>query len=208
VVGDTASDSFESFEFDGTENVGHTVVVVVVVVGDAGSDVEKGSEIARMIPSASAASRCALPAAVTRTSLNVATPSTEETVVVPARDPGPAARVSVTDAVESVTVLPNASWTVTTGCVANATPATVEEDGWVVNARFDAVAKVMSNVLDVAEVKEPDAADNVSPVPAVSTFKPANVTTPFTAFTEDVPDNVPELRVNEIESLAVVTVLP
>jgi len=147
-----------------------------------------------------------VPAVSTFKPLNVATPLTALTVAVPAKVP--ALTATVTDAVESVTVFPNASWTVTTGCDANATPATVDADGWVVNANFDAVAKVMSNVLDVAEVREPDAADNVRPVPTVSTFKPAKVATPLTAFTVAVPANVPELRVSEIESLVVETVLP
>ncbi len=147
-----------------------------------------------------------VPAVSTFKPTNVATPFTALTVAVPANVPE--LRVNEIESDDVVTVFPNASCTVTTGCVANAVPATVDAEGCVVNANFDAVAKVMSNVPEVAEVKEPDVADKVRPVPAVSTFKPANVATPFTAFTVAVPANVPALRVNEIESLDVVTVLP
>jgi hypothetical protein len=84
----------------------------------------------------------------------------------------------------------------------------VEADGWVVNTNCDADAAVIANMLDVAPVRLPDAAESVNPAPTVSTFKPANVATPFTALTVAVPANVPALTLNEIESVAVVTVLP
>jgi hypothetical protein len=148
-----------------------------------------------------------VPAVSTFKPANVTTPFTAFTEDVP--DNVPELTVSEIESLDVVvTVFPNASWTVTTGCVANAVPATVEEDGCVVNANFDADANVMSNVLDVAPVRLPDAADNVRPVPAVSTFKPAKVATPLTAFTVVVPANVPELMVNAIESDDDVTVLP
>ena len=55
------------------------------------------------------------------TVVNVATPPTAATVAVPTTVAGEFT-VMVTDAVLVVTVLPPASWTVTTGCVVNAAP--------------------------------------------------------------------------------------
>jgi hypothetical protein len=52
-----------------------------------------------------------------------------------------------------VTVLPNASWTVTAGWVPNAVPAVFGVLGCVVKASFDAAAAVMLNVLLVAPVR-------------------------------------------------------
>jgi hypothetical protein len=147
-----------------------------------------------------------VPAVSTFKPLNVATPLIALTVAVP--DSVPELTATVTDADESVTVFPNASWTVTTGCDANATPATVDADGCVVNANFDAVANVTSNVLDVAPVSDPDNADNVRPVPTVSTFNPLNVATPLTALTVAVPDNVPELTDTVTDAVELETLLP
>jgi hypothetical protein len=87
-------------------------------------------------------------------------------------------------------------------------PATVEAEGCVVNANFDADPAVTENELDVALVRLPDVADNVRPVPTIVGLNPLNVATPFTALIVDVPDNVPALTLNEIESVDVVTVLP
>ena len=64
----------------------------------------------------------------------MATPATAALVIVPWSVPPPVWIVTVTLIVESapvVTVLPNASSTVTTGCVPNAEPA-VAPAGWVV----------------------------------------------------------------------------
>ena len=77
-----------------------------------------------------------------------------------------------------------------------------------VNTSLDAAAAVIAKVLDVAAVSEPDEAVNVRPVPAVVEPKPLNVATPFTALTVAIPDNVPELMLNEIESVDEATVLP
>ncbi len=147
-----------------------------------------------------------VPAVSTFNPENVATPFTAFTVDVP--DNVPALRVNEIESDDVVTVFPNASCTVTTGCVANAVPATVDTDGCVVNASRDAVAKVMSNVLDVAPVSDPDNADNVRPVPAVSTFNPLNVATPLTALTVAVPDNVPELTDTVTDAVELETLLP
>jgi hypothetical protein len=125
-----------------------------------------------------------VPAVVTLTPVNVATPLTAFTVKVPL---SPGTPESVTDAVDDVTVLPRASCTVTIGCWANATPAAVDVDGCVVNANCDAAAGVIANVEDVADVKAPDAAVNVRFVPVVVTLTPVNVARPFTAFTTTVP---------------------
>jgi hypothetical protein len=137
---------------------------------------------------------------------NVASPFTALTVVVP--DNVPELTATVTGADEFVTVLPNASCTVTIGCDANATPATVDPDGCVVNTNCDADAAVIANMLDVAPVRLPDVPDNVSPVPAVSTFKPLNVATPLIALTVAVPDSVPELTATVTDADESVTVFP
>ncbi len=147
-----------------------------------------------------------IPAVTELNLLNVATPFTALTVAVPARVP--ALTATVTDADEFVTLFPNASCTVTTGCVANAVPATVEADGWVVNANSDAAANLMSKELDVAPVRLPDEADSVRPVPAVSTFNPLNMATPLIASTVAVPANVPELTATVTDAVDVVTLLP
>ena len=93
--------------------------------------------------------------------LNVATPPTAATVVVPLKVPvaGFVPIAKTTFAVEPVTVLPFASWIVTTTLLIVA-PLTVLL-GWVVNATFAAAPAVMLKVLDVAPVKLADAAVNV-----------------------------------------------
>src|SRR4051794_38368827 len=64
---------------------------------------------------------------------------------------------SLTELVSVVTVLPPASWIVTTGWVGNATPP-VESLGCVVNASFAAGPTVMVNVSLTAEVNVPSVA--------------------------------------------------
>ena len=66
--------------------------------------------------------------------------------------PVPDVIVSVTLAELVVIVLPNASCTVTFGCVAHAAPA-APPPGWVVNASFEAVPTVTLNVLLTALVR-------------------------------------------------------
>ena len=62
---------------------------------------------------------------------------------VPSSVPSPVCNVAVTVNVLSVTVFPNASWIVTTGCCANATPSTVLAEGCVVTASLFAAANVI-----------------------------------------------------------------
>src|SRR3954466_9846408 len=82
---------------------------------------------------------------------NVATPATAVTVGVPDSVPLPGLvpMATVTLAVELVTVLLNASCTVTCTAGAMDTPATVFA-GWTVNASLAAAAGVMLNVADPA----------------------------------------------------------
>ena len=75
--------------------------------------------------------------------LKVATPPDAVTVAVPTSDPDDG--VKATDRVASapvVTRFPYWSWICTTGCDANATPATVDADGCAVNTNCDAAACV------------------------------------------------------------------
>src|SRR5512140_3376645 len=94
---------------------------------------------------------------------NVATPLAAVTVVVPDSVPPPGfvPIATVMLAMESVTVLLNASCTVTCTAGEMDTPATVVAAGWTVNARRFAGAGVMLNAHEVAPVSEPDAAVSV-----------------------------------------------
>ena len=74
--------------------------------------------------------------------------------------PVPLVMASDTALVSVVTVLPLASWTVTTGCVPKLVPAVLLAPGDVVNASFAGTPAVMLNVLLVAEVRP--ALENVS----------------------------------------------
>ena len=65
--------------------------------------------------------------------------------------PAAVVMLNVTDAVLDVTVLPLASWTVTTGCVVNAEPP-VEPEGDVVTASLVAVPGVMVKLVLIALV--------------------------------------------------------
>src|SRR5512138_2526037 len=93
---------------------------------------------------------------------NVATPFTAGTVVVPESVPPPGLVpiATVMLAVELVTVLVNASCTVTCTAGAIATPA-VALDGWNVKASLEAAAGVMLNAAEVAPVSAPEAAFRV-----------------------------------------------
>src|SRR5688572_5028291 len=92
----------------------------------------------------------------------VATPLTAATVVVPdsVPPPGLVPTATVTLAVELVTVLPNASCTVTCTAGAMATPA-VAFVGWTVKASLAAAAGEMLNAAEVAPVSGADAAVSV-----------------------------------------------
>ena len=63
-------------------------------------------------------------------------------------------------AVEPVTVLPSASWTVTSSAGEMAAPAAVL-DGWTVKASCAAAPGVMLKAVLVAEVSAPEAATSV-----------------------------------------------
>src|SRR3954466_10433184 len=92
----------------------------------------------------------------------VATPLTAATAVVPdsVPPPGLVPMATVMLAVELVTVLPNASCTVTCTAGLIATPA-VAVVGWTVKATLAAAAGVMLNAEEVAPVSAPDAAVRV-----------------------------------------------
>src|SRR5512140_1629007 len=94
---------------------------------------------------------------------NVATPLAAATVVVPDSVPplGLVPMATVMLAMELVTVLLNASCTVTCTAGEMGTPATVLTAGWTVNASLAAGAKLMLKAVEVAEVSEPDAAVSV-----------------------------------------------
>ena len=77
----------------------------------------------------------------------VTTPLDAATATVPLSVPSPVCRLAVTVRELSVTVLPNSSWMVTTGCWANATPATVLLEGSVVTTILLAAAKVIVSAL-------------------------------------------------------------
>jgi hypothetical protein len=116
----------------------------------------------------------------------------------------------VTELVSLVTVLPPASCTATTGCVANGRPP-VAELGWVVKATLAALpTETVSDEL-CADVNAPSAAVSVY-VPARSMEQFANVATPATAafgfvvHDKFAPAGVVIVKVTELVSL--VTVLP
>src|SRR6185436_17536275 len=123
---------------------------------------------------------------------NVATPLTADTVVVPESVPPPGLvpMATVTFADELVTVLPNASCTVTCTAGLMALPA-VALVGCTVKASRLAVDGLMLNEVEVAPVRAPDAAVRLKPVPALSMDRLENVATPLDAATVWVPDSVP-----------------
>src|SRR5688572_31691896 len=96
----------------------------------------------------------------------MATPATADTVVVPdsVPPPGLVPTPTVMLAVELVTVLPNASCTVTRTAGLIATPA-VAFVGCTVKASLEAAAGLMLNADEVAPVSGADAAASVYPVP-------------------------------------------
>src|SRR5687767_6169523 len=122
----------------------------------------------------------------------VATPATAATAVVPdsVPPPGLVPIAMVMLAVEPVTVLLNASCTVTRTAGAMAAPA-VAFVGWTVIASLVAAAGVMLKAAEVAPVSGADAAVSVYPVPVRSMDSVENVATPDTAATVVVPDSVP-----------------
>src|SRR5205814_337628 len=123
---------------------------------------------------------------------NVATPAAADTVVVPdsVPPPGLVPIATVMLAVELVTVLLNASCTVTCTAGLIATPA-VALVGWTAKASLEAAAGVMLNADEVAPVSAADPALTYSPLPRSSMERLENVATPATAATVEVPDSVP-----------------
>src|SRR5437868_2069480 len=123
---------------------------------------------------------------------NVATPDTadraEERRVVQA--PGLVPIAAVMLAVDPVTVLLNASCTVTCTAGEMETPA-VAFVGWVVKASLEAAAGLTLNPAEVAPASAPDAAVRVYPVPTLSMDRLENVATPDDADTVVVPDSAP-----------------
>src|SRR3954469_12464373 len=99
----------------------------------------------------------------------VATPATADTVVVPdsAPPPGLVPIATVMLAVEPVTVLLNASCTVTCTAGAMDTPAT-SSVGCAENASLVADAGLMLKAAEVAPVREAEVAPSVYPVPVLS----------------------------------------
>src|SRR4051794_16575269 len=93
---------------------------------------------------------------------NVATPATAVTVLVVQASVAPAGVVIAerTSLVSVVTVLPAASWTVMTGCVANAAVLAAPL-GWVVTASFAAGPGVMVKAVLRAVVSAPSVAVRV-----------------------------------------------
>ena len=129
-----------------------------------------------------------------------ATPATALIEVVPPRVPGPVVRVSPTLAVESVpdvTVFPNWSSIVTTGCCENATPSTVLAEGCVVNTIWLAAANVIAKAGLVVAVLVPAnivaVAVSALSIPTKLMLRPLPVksATPATAGIEVVPPRVP-----------------
>src|SRR5256885_913640 len=108
-------------------------------------------------------------------------PATALSVFVPLRVPllGLVPIASVIDAALVVTVLPPASFSVTTGCVAQAVPP-VPPPGCVVTATCAGAPAVMLNVPVVAPVSPALEAASVYPVPALLIDRLPNVTTPLT----------------------------
>src|SRR5437868_4050550 len=112
----------------------------------------------------------------------VATPLAAARVVVPdsVPPPGLVPTATVMVAVEPVTVLLNASCTVTCTGGAIATPATALA-GWVVNASLEAAAGLVLNAADVPAVNGAEVALSVYPAPALSMDRLENVATPADA---------------------------
>src|SRR6202035_219329 len=111
--------------------------------------------------------------------VKVATPATAATVVVPERvPPGPLLMATVTLEVSVVTVLPDASCTVTTGWVAKRA-VLAAPTGWVVTASLAAAPAEMAKLEETAWVNTPSVAARVK------------VAMPATAATVVVPERVP-----------------
>ena len=135
--------------------------------------------------------RVCAPAPVSVRFVNVATPFTAVTLVVPPSVPLPLATAAVTDSVAPapvVTTNPALSRIRTTGCVVNAEPLVAPAGCVCIDS--DAATCVAVRLADVALVTP--LAEKVSvcaPLPLSCSV--VNVATPFTAFTVVVPSSVP-----------------
>src|SRR5205823_4987455 len=123
---------------------------------------------------------------------NVATPADAVTIVVPVSVAalGPEAIAIVIEFVAIVTLLPNASWTDTSGAGLIGVVASTWLGGATSNASFAAAAAEMSNAVLVAPASPPAEAESVYPTAAFSMVSPANEATPLTAATVVVPASV------------------
>ena len=115
---------------------------------------------------------------------NVAIPDDALTgLVVQARAPEPLATDRMIGALEVVTVLPLASWTVSTGWAARATALATVVLGWVVTASFDATPAVRAKLDVVALVRPVDDAVRVKFPTVPVSLQPAKVAMPAVAAT-------------------------
>ena len=142
-------------------------------------------------------------------SVNVATPLTAATVVVPLRVPVPDAIDATTLTVEVVTVFPDKSVMRTTGWVVKAVPAAAP-DGWVVIIALEAVPKLSAKLLEVAAVSDVGVKARVKLPVAPERTRLVKVATPLTAVTLVVPLKVPVPDAIDATTLTVevVTVFP
>src|SRR5690348_16983915 len=125
--------------------------------------------------------------------LNVATPPTAETVVVPARVPPPglAPIATVTLPVKPVTRFPSGSSALTWTAGVSVAPAVVVAGGCTVKASCVARPGTIVKPVLVAPERPDDAAVNVYPVPVLLMLSVLNVATPATAVTVVVPASAP-----------------
>ncbi len=116
---------------------------------------------------------------------NVATPLTALIVAVPPKTalavPLPLLIEMVTDAVEDVIELDEASWIATAGCTPKARVAVKRPEGDVIKASLVATPRI-AKAAELALVSPVDVAVRIYPVPARLMDNPENVATPFTAF--------------------------
>src|SRR5438128_1044318 len=126
--------------------------------------------------------------------VNVATPFTAATLVVPASVPPPglAPIATVMFPVNPEAVLPCTSWAVTCTAGLIAAPAAVLL-GCPVNTSCVVLPAVLLTAVPAGSANPPLDASSVYPVPALSIVSPENVATPLTAATVAVPASVPPL---------------
>jgi hypothetical protein len=155
--------------------------------------------------------RVKFPGVPERTRLvKVATPLTAATVVVPLRVPPVPDAIDATKlTVDDVTVFPEASVTLITGCIVNGTPLTAP-DGWVVIIALEAVPKLSAKLLEVAAVSDVGVKARVKLPVAPKRTRLVKVATPLTAATVVVPLKVPVPDAIDATTLTVevVTVFP